>query len=795
VPPELLAPAGDHDALRAAAENGADAVYFGLPNFNARQRARNFSPESLSETVDFLHDRNLRAYLTLNTLLFPSELAEAVSCISLAAASGIDAVIVQDLGIASLIHRMVPDLPLHASTQMTLSDPRGIALARELGIGRVILPRELPLPAIARLASECPLPLEVFVHGALCVSYSGQCFASHAIGGRSANRGQCAQPCRLPYDLLVDGHPRDLAGRRRLLSPHDLSAVDLIPALLKAGVAAFKIEGRLKSAEYVAIATRVYRRAIDDALAGRPHRPDPDAIAHLAMAFSRGTGHGHLDGVNHAALVDGRTEGNRGERLGTISGVTARGILLKPDRPGVLPAAGDGLVILPPAEEAPEQGGRAYAVRPAPGRAGLTEIDFAPEGIDLAAVPANAILRRTDAPALRKRVEAAAPRPRVHAPTRLDLHVSARAGGPLSLRAATPDGDLAEVTWPGPVSSATSRPADESLLRDQLSRLGGTPFQLGRIALDLPEAVLLPKSVLNELRRNLVAELLSRRRLRARRAVAAPHTLNEMRRDLRAAAPEAPPMAPRLYLLVREMSQLNALLDAPLRPDMVYCDFPSPRECAAALRLAQHARLPAAAVTQRILLPGEETDLLPLLDAAPDALLLRNLGALAWFSEKAPALPLIADFSLNATNELSVAALRAMGASRVTPALDLDLSETLRVAGAGLAAHFEIVLHRRVPLMHTEHCPAAAFLAGPGRPCEQTCRRHRLALRDRMGVDYALRTDSRCRTTLFFGKPLSWIPDARRLLAAGCRHFRIELLDESPAEIAALLRETRDALA
>jgi putative protease len=255
--PELLAPAGDRDCIRAAIENGADAVYFGLETgFNARARAKNFDPDELPEIMTELHRRGLKGYVTLNTLVFPSELEQVESLVRKIAEAGVDAVLVQDLGLVRLIREICPDLSIHASTQMTMTSSQSIAAALELGVERVVLARECSIKEITRIRRETAMPLEVFVHGALCVAYSGQCLTSESLGGRSANRGQCAQACRLPYELVCDGK--------------DVDPFDLIPELIAAGVCSFKIEGRLKTPEYVANITRHYRQAIDTALAGQP---------------------------------------------------------------------------------------------------------------------------------------------------------------------------------------------------------------------------------------------------------------------------------------------------------------------------------------------------------------------------------------------------------------------------------------------------------------------------------------------------------------------------------------------
>ena len=247
--PELLAPAGDWECVRAAVENGADAVYFGLSRFYARMRAKNFTEADLPALMEFLHLRGVRGYVTFNTLVFEHELREAARTIAAVAEAGVDALIIQDPAIMRLAHRIAPDLELHASTQMSIADAAGVRFAQDLGASRVTLARELSVAEIRAIYEETGCALEVFVHGALCVAYSGQCYSSEAWGGRSANRGQCAQACRLPYELIVDGTLKPLADARYLLSPGDLYALHQVPELVAAGVATLKIEGRYKDAE------------------------------------------------------------------------------------------------------------------------------------------------------------------------------------------------------------------------------------------------------------------------------------------------------------------------------------------------------------------------------------------------------------------------------------------------------------------------------------------------------------------------------------------------------------------
>ncbi len=255
------------ECVRAAVANGADAVYLGLPRFNARMRADNFTEAELPGAVEFCHRHGVKVYVTFNTLVFTDELEAAAEELRLISRAGADAIIVQDIGLARLAREITPGLPIHASTQMTITSPEGVRFAKELGAELVVLARELSLREMAKF--DVALPLEVFVHGALCVAYSGQCLTSESLGRRSANRGECAQACRMPYELVVDGALRDLGDKRYLLSPQDLAAVDEIPALIEQGIASFKIEGRLKSPEYVAAVCQVYRKAIDAALEQR----------------------------------------------------------------------------------------------------------------------------------------------------------------------------------------------------------------------------------------------------------------------------------------------------------------------------------------------------------------------------------------------------------------------------------------------------------------------------------------------------------------------------------------------
>jgi len=428
--PELLAPAGDWECAKAAVENGADAIYFGLDKFNARMRAHNFTDADLPRLMRFLHQRGVKGYVTFNTLVFENELADAENYLRTIIASGVDAAIVQDVGVARMIRALSPDFPIHASTQMTITSAAGVEFARELGCNLVVLARECSIKEIEKIQNilndksrmtngmESPIdpatairhssfPLEVFVHGALCVAYSGQCLTSESLGGRSANRGECAQACRMPYELISDGRLVALGDKKYLLSPQDLAGLEVLPELIRGGVASLKIEGRLKTPEYVANITRVYRESLDK-LRGENGQSGENASDarkaeignrkyELEMAFSRGLYTGWFGGIDNQQLVHARFGKKRGVFLGEVESVLRDGVVI--DLAGTL-KPGDGVVFDAGKPEGKEEGGRVYEVRRKTGHggkatqhairnAGYAEIHFGHGDIDFNRVHAG----------------------------------------------------------------------------------------------------------------------------------------------------------------------------------------------------------------------------------------------------------------------------------------------------------------------------------------------------------------------------------------------------------------------
>lgn len=818
---ELLAPAGDWEALRAAVAGGADAVYLGLSNYNARHRATNFTLDELPQVIEFLHARNVRGYVTCNTLIFSDELPEIAKFIAAINAAGADAVIVQDLGLVRLIRELTPDLPVHASTQMTLTEARGIEFARRLGVERAIVARELSIEHIAQIRQQSPLPLEVFVHGALCVAYSGQCLTSEALGGRSANRGQCAQACRLPYELLVDGERRELGDVAYLLSPQDLAAYDIVDKLVAAGVCSLKIEGRLKSAQYVAVTTQTYRQALDAALVGQPFTLSQQGQLDLQQSFSRGFTHGFLDGIDHQELVQGRFPKSRGVRVGTVVGAGHYGVVVELEAshdPSVV-KPGDGIVFDEGHPDQDEQGGRIYNIRElhvrdegqnvdqgtrdaCPTGRRWIELSFAHGAVNAAALSKGALVWKTDDPAFRRRMERSYADDHPVRREPVDFVVSGRSGEPLVLTARLQDGLCATQTWPGPLQLARKHPSTADDIRAQLDRLGETPFTLGQMTVELVDAVMVPRSVLNDLRRAACDELLVQRRQKLSQRRYLPEALSRLRRSAESAAPVERPARPQMTVLVRKLEQLEAVLKwqptAPLAPPaLIYADFEDLRRYQDAVAMVHAAGRQIGLATLRIIKPGEEGLLRQIVKYGGDVILARNLAALEFCQEHAPHTPIVGDYALNIANELTADLFRSFGLQRLTPSYDLNweqFNDLVRRFDPGL---WETVVHQHMPMFHMEHCVFAHTLSTgkDHRDCGRPCDRLRVELRDRVGSEFPLVADTGCRNTVFNSVAQSAAEYLPKMLALGLRHFRVELLRETPDEVQPLLERYGRVLA
>lgn len=839
--PELLAPAGSWDCARAAVENGADAVYFGLDAFNARMRADNFRLEDLPELMGFLHGRGVRGYVTLNTLIFPGELPQVEGYLRSLMAAGVDAAIVQDVGLCRLIRHISPDFPIHGSTQMTVTSGAGVALAQGLGCDWVVLARECSLQDLRRIQEDLAdralaVPLEVFVHGALCVAYSGQCLTSESLGGRSANRGECAQACRMPYELVVDGQVWDLGDRRYLLSPQDLAGLEVLPDLLRLGITSLKIEGRLKAPEYVAAVTRVYRQGIDrwaehlreqpphntagisvppdcpdrDSQNAQPSDPDrrhpdrrhPDSpLTHspsplppppdpqsydrdrydLEMAFSRGLYTGWFKGIDNQALVHGRFGKKRGVYLGEVVRVMGESAIVR----AVAPIApGDGVVFDRGQPDQPEQGGRIYDVETTAQGIRLT---FGRGAIQWGQVRRGDLLWKTHDPQFDRRIRHTYTQPQPQTLCPLAFTVAGSLGQPLTVTATDSQGHTAQAQSQQPLILAHTQPLTVDRLRQQLGRLGQTPFYLDSLTVTLGEDCMIPLKELNRIRRDLVADL------QAQRTRPRPWSVNPQRSWadlLPPPTPAASPPASELVVLVRDLEPLEPLLDMGIQT--LYCELEDPRRYGEAVQRVRswaeaHPQAPRPEIwvaPPRITKPKEHWILEQVHRSAADGYLVRNWDQLLFFQGDRCR----GDFSLNVANPLTAAYFKqTFGLERLTASYDLNTQQLGDLLSQTPPHWLEVTIHQNMPMFHMEHCVFCAFLSEGRdfRDCGRPCDRHQVTLRDRVGTEHILQADAGCRNTLFNGVAQTGAESVAGLQALGLRQFRVEFLRQPVPQIRA----------
>ncbi len=823
IKPEIMSPAGYWPQLHAAIEAGADAVYFGLKHFTARAKV-GFTLAELPEVMRTLHRRGVKGYVTFNTLIFDHELNEAVKSLELIAAAGADALIVQDVGIAQKAREIAPQMAVHGSTQMSITSAEGIALAERFGVSRVVLARELSLKDIRAIRQATDCELEIFVHGALCVSYSGQCFSSEAWGGRSANRGQCAQACRLPYEMIVDDRLEPLGDARYLLSPGDLIALDQIPEIVDIGIHSLKIEGRYKDEQYVALATDAYRRAVDAAWEQRPNPLMAQETLNLQQVYSRGSGPYFLAGTNHQDVVKGRSPRHRGVLAGRVAQVGRDYVTIEPtDVQQIAPLKpGDGLVFDAAdwrSPQLPEEGGHLYEVRRAGAR---LELRFGNHAIDFERIrPGDWVWRSADAQtekAARAFIDPGAPL--VRQP--VTVRVTAHEGEPLALTwtlVKQPELSVT-VTDTEPLVRAQQRGATPAYLHQQLSRLGSTVYRLADVEADIRGEPFIPASLLNHLRQQAVEEL-------GRMQEGTPHPLPgpspeaaltpgpspeaaltpgpspsgrgedasvtgpghdfplrekaATREDLPLSTPHSALRTFSLHLLVRTPDQLDAALE--VRPASITLDYLDLYGLRPAVERIQAAGLTARVASPRVLKPQEQR-IVHFLLRLDCEIVVRSGGLLEALQGRHPH-ALIGDFSLNAANQISAETYFGLGIERLTPTHDLNADQIARLARAIGGERFEVIAYHHLPVFHTEHCVFCRFLSTGTSylDCGHPCEKHKVALKDAQGRAHPVMADVGCRNTVFGAEAQVASRHLDALIESGIRHFRLEFVHETAEQV------------
>ena len=673
---ELLAPAGSMEALKAAVQNGADAVYLGCGTFNARQSAKNFTIQTLGEAVKYCHVRGVQVHLTLNTLVSDREMEECVSLIRQAAAAGVDAFIVQDLGVVELCRRIAPKVAVHGSTQMTIHSLPGVLLCAAWGMTRVVLSRELSREEIRYICANSPIEIEVFGHGALCMCYSGQCYLSAAIGGRSGNRGRCAQPCRLAY-----GFGR--SEQRYPLSLKDNCLVHYLKDLEEMGVASLKLEGRMKKPEYVATVTGVYRRAMDEGNVTRP------MMAALMNAFNR------------QGFTDGYYAGSIGPQMFGIR------------------------------EDKPEDSAWAKQARESY------------EAVENGLVPVRFIARITES------------------------------GSELAVQDA--EGNLCRTTGPMPEAARTVALTEEALAA-RLAKTGGTPFRCADVQAKIEPGLTLSASVINGMRRDVLAELAA---VRARREAV------ELKRPGRVPEVYGRRDEPLLTVQITSLEQITGRM-LKMKPELLYVPLHLiVEEPEYFRRLATSQRI--GAVLPRIVHDTE-------LERMKDALrLARNMGIReALTGNLGQLLPLRecgfqarGDFGLNIFNSRSMMVCRELELSSATVSFEMTLPQ---IRDISKLVDTEMLVYGRMPLMVTENCVMK------NRTGQCVCQQGPQKLVDRTGAEFPLIKDGRsCRSVVLNGKKLSMLDRKKDLARLGLWATRLYFTTENRQEVDRVLRDYQEA--
>ncbi|WP_211942489.1 U32 family peptidase [Cylindrospermopsis raciborskii] len=791
--PELLAPAGDWECAKAAVENGADAIYFGLDKFNARMRSHNFTISDLPELIEFLHLRGVKGYVTLNTLIFTSELQEVEQYLKTMITAGVDAVIVQDVGICRLIRHLSSDFPIHGSTQMTITSAAGVNFAKSLGCQLVVLARECSIKEINKIQQQIldkniPLPLEIFVHGALCVAYSGQCLTSEALGGRSANRGECAQACRMPYDLIADEKIVDLGNRKYLLSPQDLSGIEVLPELVNCGVTSLKIEGRLKTPEYVANVTQVYRQALDKI--AKPGNSQISATSDnitykqdyknynkypLEMAFSRGLYTGWLRGINNQELVHANFGKKRGVYVGEVTRIKNEQITLKIVAPI---KAGDGVVFDCGHPELPEEGGRVYTVTQKGKEVVLT---FGRDAINPRKIHIGDKIWKTSDPELDKAIRQTYTGENPHFTKPIHLELFGETGEKLIAIVRDEIGNIVKIESEILLVEAHTKPLTAEKLQEQFGRLGNTPFHLGTLENKIMGNVILPVSELNRMRRELVTRLQILRSKPQVWQINHDHQWQDLLKIVRDDK-SVTDAGVSLIILVRSMKQLLTVLDTNI--ETIYCEFEDPHKYQAAVKLCRDTEksVNLYIAPPRITKPGENWILKQLKECQADGYLVRNYDHLEYFADA----QCIGDFSLNIANPLSADYFqKQFNLQRLTASYDLNINQLIDLITTYTPQFLEVTIHQHIPMFHIEHCVFCAFLSqgtdytNCGRPCEK----QELKIRDRVGSEHIVKADTGCRNTIYNSAAQTGAEYVHKLISVGLKNFRIEFLDETPQQV------------
>lgn len=757
---ELLAPAGSRDSLVAAVQAGANAVYLGGKSFGARHYASNFSMEELKEAIQYCHLRNVSIYVTVNTLIHERELVDLSGYLEELGKMQIDGIIVQDLAVAKIARKVAPQVEIHGSTQMTVHNAQSAIALEKLGFSRIVLARELTLEEIHAICHSTKLEVEIFVHGALCIAYSGQCLLSSMIGGRSGNRGKCAQPCRLPYQLECDGKKVVLSEGNHLLSPKDLNFIDYLDQFKEMGVASLKIEGRMKSPEYVATVVNSYRNALDK------KSGEKSPSEKLYKVFNRGYSNGYLQNLSGKTMMSTKKPNNQGETIGytEVLGKRNRIKLNIPINPG------DQLeVMLENNEKKVIEISQKY-----------DQYIILEDSLKI--LKGKEVFRVFDSSHMKWAEEFYKNVKLENQVISLKFEINGTLGKPLNIKVVDSSGYSVEVEGEIPLTQSEKMPLTPELLKKQLEKLGATPFELSSLVANIPDSSYLPVSELNKIRR-LAIEKLSEIRVNSysrKTKDLIPAEALELKKSGEYPSFTLEDCVPKLSVEVRNLEQLKSILHLDFNEISFEGDFKKGlTEAKQILGIAKKFKKKVILKFPRIL---SEEDYFVYLQAVNnnvldsfDGVYLSNLALIDEIRKYYPEIKIYGDFSLNIFNHVSLEQYLNLGFDEVLVSPELTIKEVHELSQFS-GNKIQIFIHGFQEVMVSKFCMIGSYLGNisESNKCSRPCLKGSYVLRDRKDEQFSLTTDENCRMHIYNGKELSMLSSIQDILSLHVATWKID---------------------
>lgn len=767
---ELLAPVGSFDALKAAVQNGANAVYLGGKDFSARASANNFDREELIEAVKYAHIRDVRVFVTTNTLIKQDEIEDFVEYAKFLYDIDVDALIMQDIGVAMLIHDLLPDFELHASTQMVAHSLEDVQYLESIGFKRVVLARELTVDEIKYICDNTNVDIEIFVHGALCVCYSGGCLMSSMIGNRSGNRGRCAQPCRQKYTMIDISTGEEIhSNGEYLLSTKDLNTIEDVDKIIETGVLSLKIEGRMKKPEYVATVINSYRNAIDEYQATKKVNISTETMEDLYTIFNRKFTKGLILGEVGEDVMNSNVPNNQGLYVGKVVDYNKKSKRLKIKLEGTL-KKGDGINL-----------GGGTIGRIIKGKE-IAQIGYKGETIELDFIGEarkNQPVFKTSDTNLIDKAQKTYTQDKEFAKSLIDAEITIKLGEYPELKLIDKNNNSVTVKGDKLVEKALKVALGEEKIETQIKKLGNTPYELDDLKINLDEGVSMPISLINQMRREAI-ELLDEARIpvkgRAYKDSKIKYSPKKYAKDTNSNS--------KIRVKINNIEALKSIINLDI--DMIYYEDVATLEQAMAMATANNKKLIYSA--PRIVRNKEYKRLEKSNEYCKENVQISALGQVKYYKENSENVSFDVDYYLNPFNSETINHYKKEGATTVCISQELNIHE-IKETTKYTDMEIETVAYGYIPMMLSEYCPMGVV----ARSCKKdkrcaTCKESKYVLRDFKGEEYRISQDLFCRSTIYNSIANCLINNLDELSDAGINVFRLDFTHESPELISKITK-------